>query len=418
MVLLHKIKAGSVEKIYNTFIARQAILDVNLKTIGYELLFRNSLDNVFNEACPEKATSQVIFQNHILGDLANICFGKRAFINFDYFTLLQNTPLLFNPESIVVELLETMEITDELVFHVSQLHKKGYLVALDDYDFDTKWECLFPYISIIKVDVEDVSYAQIEGLKKRLSLEKKPIKIVAERVEELAQFERLRTIGIDYFQGYFFHKPEIKSGTCVPPLKLNLIQLFLEASKPHLDFGQLTEVISRDVTLVSGVLKLVNSASESGSIKITSIKQAVVYLGTSKIKQYVAIISMSTLSSESPSELFKESLARAKMMEILAEEKPFDGVKDEAFLTGILSNLDAILNLNMKDVVVNIPFSKNIELALLHDQGTLAELLALAKCYEAANTTHIESFVNKRNIPESTLISSYNESLKWVASIV
>ncbi|MBA6364959.1 hypothetical protein H4J42_14530, partial [Colwellia sp. BRX8-8] len=133
-----------MEIVLNTFIARQAILDINLKTIGYELLFRDRLENVFNGDSPEKATSKVILQNHILGDLADVCLGKLAFINFDEFTLLQKSPLLFNPKNIVVEIIETVNISDELVFNVAQLHKKGYVIALDNYNFESKWEVFFP----------------------------------------------------------------------------------------------------------------------------------------------------------------------------------------------------------------------------------------------------------------------------------
>jgi EAL and modified HD-GYP domain-containing signal transduction protein len=407
-----------MEMISDTFIARQAILDINLKTIGYELLFRDSLENVFKESSPEKATSKVILQNHILGNLVDVCCGKLAFINFDEFTLLQNSPLLFNPKDIVVEIIETINISDELVFNVSQLHKKGYTIALDDYDFSNKWTCLFPYISIIKVDIEQVSYQQIEDLKKRLLLTKSKIKIVAERIETNEQFQRFKEIDIDYYQGYFFHKPEIKSGTCVSPLKVNLIQLFLEAYKPHLDFEQLTQIISRDVTLVSGILKLVNSAAECGNIEITSIKQAITYLGTNKIKQYVAIISMSTLSSDRPSELFIESLVRAKMMELIAEEAPFNHIKEKAFLTGILSNLDAILNLPMQEFVKDFTFSQDIKIALSKQQGALSELLEMAKYYEVSDNGDTSCLVNSHNIPESTLLNCYYESLKWGVNVV
>lgn len=407
-----------MEIISDTFIARQAILDINLKTIGYELLFRDSLDNVFKESIPEKATSKIILQNHILGNLADVCRGKVAFINFDEFTLLQNSPLLFNPKDIVVEIIETINISDELVFNVSQLHKKGYTIALDDYDFSNKWTCLFPYISIIKVDIEQVSYQQIEDLKKRLLLTKSKIKIIAERIETNEQYQKFKKIDIDYYQGYFFHKPEIKTGKCVSPLKVNLIQLFLEAYKPHLDFDQLTQIISRDVTLVSGILKLVNSAGECGNIEITSIKQAITYLGTNKIKQYVAIISMSTLSSESPPELFVESLIRAKMMELVAEKTPFNHVKEKAFLTGILSNLDAILNLPMQKFVMDFIFSQDIKAALSNQQGALFELLELAKHYEVSHNDDAVSFVNTNKIPESTLLNCYYESLKWGVNVV
>ncbi|MFB0981172.1 MAG: HDOD domain-containing protein [Alteromonadaceae bacterium] len=401
----------------DTFIARQAILDINLKTIGYELLFRDSLENVFRESLPEKATSKVILQNHILGNLNDVCRNKLAFINFDEFTLLQNSPLLFNPKDIVIEIIETINISDELVFNISQLYKKGYMIALDNYDFSSKWDVFFPYISLIKVDVEQVYYRQIEKLKKRLLSTKHKINIVAERIETNEQFQKFKNIDIDYYQGYFFHKPEMKSGTCISPLKVNLIQLFLEAYKPHLDFEQLTEIISRDVTLVSGILKLVNSVGECGNIEITSIKQAITYLGSNKIKQYVAIISMSTLSSDSPPELFVESLIRAKMMELIANEAPFNHVKEKAFLTGILSNLDAMLNLPMQEFLKHFIFSPDIKVALVNQQGSLSELLQIAKYYEISDDGDAACLVNTHHIPESTLLNCYYESLKWGVNV-
>jgi EAL and modified HD-GYP domain-containing signal transduction protein len=406
-----------MEIVLNTFIARQAILDINLKTIGYELLFRDSLENVFNGDSPEKATSKVILQNHILGDLADVCLGKLAFINFDEFTLLQKSPLLFNPKDIVVEIIETVNISDELVFNVAQLHKKGYVIALDDYDFESKWEVFFPYISIIKVDIEQVTFTQIEGLKKRLLSTNSHIKIIAERIETNQQYQQFKALAIDYYQGYFFHKPEIKSGTYISPLKVNLIQLFLEAYKPHLDFNQLTEIISRDVTLVSGILKLVNSAAECGNIEITSIKQAITYLGTDKIKQYVAIISMSALSSESSPELFIESLVRAKMMELITKEKSFSHLKEKAFLTGILSNLDAILNLPMADIVKSFLFSSDIKLALSEQQGELSELLTLAKHYEVSTSKRVTRCIDSNKISETRLLNCYYDALKWGMNI-
>jgi len=406
-----------MESHQNTFIARQAILDSALNTVGYELLFRDNQDSLaylYNKTSPEKATAKVILQNHILGDLSSICFDKKAFINFDEITLLQNAPMLFSANSIVVEIVETTNISDELVFKLSQLHKKGYLIALDDYDFSIKWECLFPYISMIKVDIEQIPFNQIKGLKIRLQNAKSNIKLTAERIETLEQYLTFKALGVDYFQGYFFHKPEMKSGICVPPLKLNLIQLFLEIYKPNLDFEQLAQIISRDVTLVSGILKLVNNASECGQIEIVSIKQAITYLGTNKIKQYVAIISMSTLSSESPSELFNESLIRAKMMELISEDEPFSTLTEMAFLTGILSNIDAILNVPMAEVLRNISLSKEIRLALLDQDGALYDLLTLAKYYEAPNSSDIESI---HNISASTLLTCYQNSLKWWGTI-
>jgi EAL and modified HD-GYP domain-containing signal transduction protein len=406
-----------MESIRSTFIARQAILDSNLNTFGYELLYRDSLDNIFKSASPEKATSSVILQNHILGDLSNVCADKVAFINFDKTTILQKSALVFSPDTIVVELLETIELNDEVIFNISQLHKKGYLVALDDYDFSPKWDVLFPYISLIKIDIEDISLDQVQMLKTKLRIMKSKIKVICERVETQEQFHALKVMEVDYYQGYFFHKPEMKLGHCISPIELNLIQLFLEVYKPNLDFDRISEIITHDITLMSGVLKLVNGAAECANKEITSIKQAVTYLGADKVKQYIAIISMSTLSSESPSELFNESIIRAKMMEFIANTPAFSSVKEMAFITGILSNLGVILNVPIFELIENLPFPKEIKQALLHHQGKLHELLQLAIYFETPEDKSVDGILKKVKISKEELLGYYHEALKWSMTV-
>jgi len=403
--------------VHSTFVARQAILDKDLNTVGYELLYRDSLDNVFKDVEPGSATANVILQNHILGDLSNVCLNKLAFINFDETTILQRSAFVFSPQNIVVELLETINLSDEVIFNISQLFKKGYKIALDDYDFSPKWEVLLPYIAIIKIDIENISFEQIQVLKTRLLSTNSKIKIVCERVETQEQFQALKAIAIDYYQGYFFHKPELQSGNCMPPVKFNLIQLFLEVYKPNLDFDRIAEIISHDITLMSGVLKLVNSATECANKEITSIKQAITYLGADKVKQYIAIISMSTLSSDSPSELFNESIIRAKVMELIADIPAFKSVKEMAFITGIVSNLDAILTIPLVDIIASLPFPKEIELALLHQQGSLYQLLQLAKFFERPEEQDIGETLKMLNISENTLIKYFHAALKWTMAI-
>lgn len=154
-----------MDNIDNKFIARQAILDGNKNTYGYELLYRNSFENFYSCSKEEQATSQVIFQNHIFGDLANLCSQKKAFINFDEKSILAKLPLMLDKNNVIIELLETINVTPDVIKAVAILHKKGYTLALDDYDFSSKWKPLFPYISIIKVDREDISFEKITALK-------------------------------------------------------------------------------------------------------------------------------------------------------------------------------------------------------------------------------------------------------------
>ena len=396
------------------FVARQAIFDDKLNTIGYELLYRDNMNNTFDELCNDKATSQVIIQNHLFGNLSTLCGGKKAFINFHDNTLLQKFPLMFDKDSIVVELLETVTVSREIIDVVIELHAKGYTIALDDYDFLPQWDVLLPYISIIKLDIEDISYLRIEELKVKLKALGLSISLLAERVEELEQYEALKNIGVNYFQGYYFHKPELKTGTSISPLHTSLLLLCAEVYKPDSEFDEITRVVRQDVTLTSGVLKLVNSAGCNAAVEITSIKQAVSFLGLEKIKQYVSIISMSQLSSDSPNELFIESLIRAKAMENISISSAFKTISHLAFITGMLSHLDAILQVPMCELIIDLPLDNEIKQALLKHESLLAELLSLVKVFETKKPhENTLAVIEKHNLPVEFLCEAYQESLTW-----
>lgn len=393
------------------FVARQAILDEQSTTIGYELLFRDSLTNAFSESSNDKATSQVIIQNHLLGNLSQICAGKKAFINFHDNTILQKFPLMFDKEMIVVELLETLNISNEIIDVVAELHQKGYTIALDDYDFLPKWDVFFPFISIIKLDLEETSYSDITQLKVKLESLELDIKLLVERVETFEQYQKLKSLGVNYFQGYYFHKPELKSGKSISPLKTNLLRLCAEVYKTDTEFNEISKIVSQDVSLASGILKLVNSA---GTVEITSVKQATSFLGLEKIKQYVAIISMSQLSSDSPSELFAESLVRAKTMESLSLSPPFESISHLGFITGLLSNLDAILQVETKRLTNDLPIAPEIKQALLGNEILLTELLVLGKYFETKQPLDsVLTIMEKYDISFGSIFDAYQDSLKW-----
>ncbi|GAW96718.1 MULTISPECIES: EAL and HDOD domain-containing protein [Colwellia] len=403
-----------MEEIKNKFVARQAIFDHNQNTYAYELLYRNSLDDFYNCSEPEKASTKIILQNQLYGDLSNLCSQKKAFINFDEKTLLANVPLVLDRNAVVLELLKTINVTPDVIKVVSDLYKKGYILALDDYDFSPKWEQLFPYISIIKVDREDIPFEKIAALKNSKFVADKKIKIVVERIETHQQFNMLIQIGIDYFQGYFFHKPEISVGHFIKPVKLNLLLLFAEVCQLEMNFDTLAEIISQDVSLVNGVLKLVNLEIEKNRVEISSIKQAVTFLGTDKIKQFIAIIAMSKLSSDCNNELLRESLVRGKMMEYISFSPAFLKIRGLAFITGVMSHIGAILNCSLEKIIMDLPLAEEIKTALVNKKGLLHDALEIAKHYEFSDNQYEPcTIMAKHDISEEMLLMNYHDALKW-----
>lgn len=398
----------------NKFVARQAILDTNRDTFGYELLFRSGFENYFKGEAEDQATSLLILQNHIMGNIEELSLGAMSFINFDERSLLARLPELLNKDKAVIEILETVEVTDKIVSAISTLFDKGYKLALDDYDFKEKWIPLFPFISYIKIDLECITLNQIETLMRSELIETSSIKVLVERVETETQFNTLKEMGVELFQGYFFHKPELVAGYCVEPTKLTLLELFSESCQPVLDYDKLSSIVTHDVGLTNGILKLVNLDFDKSKVEITSIKQAIAYLGEYKVRQFIGIVAMSKLASSTTNELLLESLIRAKTMESISVAGNFKTVNPMAFITGMLSNLGAILKQSDREVIEKLPLHGNVKDALILRKGVLFDLLTIVMSFESKTVSErTNRLIEQYQLNESLLVQEYHKSLKW-----
>ncbi|MFT5299049.1 MAG: EAL and modified HD-GYP domain-containing signal transduction protein, partial [Colwellia sp.] len=182
-----------------SYIARQAILDKNNQTLGYELLFRDSPENKFPEIDQDIASSKLIIKNHFQSDIQSVSLGKLAFINFTEKCLINNYPLMFNKDSIVIELVGHKSANHRLLTIVKYYYDQGYKVALTEYDLDEKWDVLFPYLAMIKIDIEKTNTKRIRPVLDRIKAF--DIKLIAEKVETNYQLQSLAEIGFSYYQG-------------------------------------------------------------------------------------------------------------------------------------------------------------------------------------------------------------------------
>lgn len=396
---------------FSTYIARQAIMDRKSKTIGYELLFRDSTDNSFPEIDKDIASSKLIIQNHLLGDIEAISLGKKAFINFTEQCLNNKFPLLFDPQSIVIELVGFDTNTERLVKMVKYYHQRGYQLALTEYDTDPQWDVLFPYLKYIKVDIEKINPKRLFVVTERM----KPydIKLVAEKVETNLQLLSLVEVGFNYYQGYFYHEPEIVEGQTLAPMKTQMLRLMNETFKTPLEFDAIAEVISHDVQLSVGLLKMVNNVATGTRVEITSLKQAAAYLGEEKLRQFVSILALSKLTSDKTEEAAKQALITAKLMDAIAAKGNFKEVHEFAFITGLLSSIEVLLGQPMEEIMKHMPLAKPIELALLGKDGLLGELLGIATNYILGNCDRINDVMANYQIEPDFIQREFVEASKW-----
>lgn len=345
-------------------LARQPIYDTEKKVVGYELLFRENSDiptvGFFDG---NRATSRVLLSLFTESDINTITHGLPAFINFTA-ELIHNPPL-FDPKTMIIEVLEDICITDKIVSSLKKLKAKGFTLALDDYVMDDKYNPIIDLVDIIKLELPEMDDAKLASTIQKLKQHN--VKILAEKIETPEIFNRCRDLGCDMFQGYFLAKPEIIKGRKLAANKMAVLNLISEIQAPEIDMAGLTQVISRDPGLSFKLLKLINSAAFKRNNTIDSIHKAVTLLGIDKIKSWASLLALSKLDDK-PESLHYIALVRALMCEKLAEFIQLDG-RNHFYTVGLLSCLDAFFDQTLEDIVEHISLGQSIVDALINYQG-------------------------------------------------
>lgn len=399
------------------YVARQPILDLNRDVFAYELLFRDGKSNSFPDVCPDEATSKILAQNHLLLGLNELTGGHLAFINFHEDALLHHFPTSLSPKEIYVEVLEDIPISDELVIACKKLKKMGYKLALDDHDFDPKWDVFLPFVDMIKVDVKATNILKINKYLRRLKEKNLPdITLLAEKVETAQEFEQLKMLGFKYFQGYFFARPEVVKQRSLTPSKIVLVELISEATKVNLNMNKITELIERDVSLSYKLLRFINSSAFSPSQAIGSLKHALNYMGELELKKFISLIALANLGEGKPGELVNLSIIRARFCGQIAESRHDQENPPMAFLTGLFSLVDALLDQPFAVVLQNLPISEPIKDAITKSEGFLSDYLQAAICYEQGRWEELEALSNKLNVSMQELGNFYQDALQWANS--
>ncbi|GAA0854526.1 EAL and HDOD domain-containing protein [Aliiglaciecola litoralis] len=397
------------------YVARQAIFDKESNVKAYELLFRDGKRNCFPDIEPDEATSKLIAGSHLALGVEEITDGKTAYINFHNDTLLYRFPTSLNPQAVVIEIVETVEISDKLIAACKHLKNLGYQIALDDHDFDPKWDVLLPFISIIKIDIMECEFDVIAQHLPKFRDAK--LKLVAERVETREEFDRCVELGFDFFQGYFFAKPEVMKQKNIPSSKMTLLELMKESASSQFDFELISHIIERDVALSYMLLRFINNPIMNKRNKITSLTHALTYMGEVEIKKFIALVALANLGDDKAPELVHLSLVRARFCELTALAKKEISNPPKGFLVGLFSLLDALLDQNMNQLMKKLPLSDELKNALCGMKSQLRDYLSLARAFEYADWEGVKRHAKGLELDQRLLHSFYNESIKWGASM-
>ncbi|MCD8477547.1 MAG: EAL domain-containing protein [Sulfurospirillum sp.] len=384
----------------HTYIGRQPIFNRNGECLAYELLYRSCEGNnyaTFNDNA--KATARVIVSLiHTIG-FPSVIGTKKGYINLDESMLFSDALLLLPKENFGFEILEYTHITEPLIARIAELHAQGYTFSLDDFDcteamFET-YAPIFPYIDIIKVDIQASGLCNLKDSLVKLSSYN--INLLAEKIETQEEFTACLDLDFLFFQGYFFEKPIILSGKKIEPNTINAINL-INCIQENNDPNFISQKFATCPDLVYNLLRHVNSGAYPFKQKITSIKQMVTLLGPQKILSWLGLFLYGAPHMRPfGGEIFNNAKFRAKVMEELALICHKPEFANKAFLTGSLSLIDAYLNIPMLEFLNYAHLDDEIKTALLFQEGFLGELLSIAtEMNHVMNTEKTLKYLEKK----------------------
>jgi len=394
-----------------SYIARQPILNAKQETVAFELLFRDGERNCFPDVHPDKATSKIIVDNQLTLGIEEITGELPAFINFHVDALMHNIPTFLDPKKVVIEILEDVSISDDLLEACKKLKRKGYTLALDDHDFDVKWDVFLPYIDIVKVDILDADIVELDCFLDKLKSHN--VQLLAEKVETLTDFEQLKMVGFTLFQGYFFARPEMVKKKNILTAKQHILDLMSHASSSEFDFEAISQIFSRDLGLTYKLLRFINNPGYGPSKEISSLKHALIYIGEVELKKFIALLALADLKGNKSDEIIRASLIKAKFCEKIAEINLVSENPPKAFLTGMLSHIDGVLDQNISEVMDILPIHSEIKEALIHKENYLAKYLTLAGILEQGKWQEAKAIAKTMGVEEIGYLEAYQESISW-----
>lgn len=397
------------------FVGRQPILDRFQRTYGYELLFRDGTENAFGAVDADQATLTVIDTSLGHMGMQQVTGGKKAFINFTRRLLLEDFGNLLPKESTVIEILEDIEPDAEIVAACLRLKEAGYALALDDFQYRPEYDSLIELVSLIKIDLS------VSGDEERREMAKRflpmNIRLLAEKVETLEEFEQTKGMGYSYFQGYFFSKPVVLSSEQVPQSKIARIQLLQVINAPDFDLDRAEMIIKHDPSLTMKLLRYINSVIFGLPVKVQSIRQAMTLLGEKNIRKWSTVLILSGLIEDKPVELLRQAIVRGRFCELLARSFKLPKQDQELFMTGMFSLLDTMVGRPMTDLLADIPLTAEIKAALLGGESPYKDVLEMVMAFETGDWAYITKMAKTHGVEDDLLVEFQQEAFGWADEI-
>jgi EAL and modified HD-GYP domain-containing signal transduction protein len=399
----------------NAYIARQPIVDAHHHLVAYELLFRHSAYAQSAHVDTDVDAGISVISNTLFNMGTEwLLKGKLAFINMEVSMLMSSFSTLLPPQNVVIEVLETVRVTPEVLERMTELKQAGYRFALDDYHYLPETEPLLPLADYVKLDV--LEHAPDELTRLVHAIRKYPVTLVAEKVETPEQFRHCHALGFDLFQGYYFARPENIVTRIINPTHATVLQL-MEKVRQEAEIHELETLFKKDVALTFKLLRYINSAGFGLSCEVQSIRHAVSILGMQPLYRWLSLLLVTAGTGPTAPTLARTAITRGRICELLGERHFVRSERDNLFIVGVFSLLPALLEISMEQLLDRVVIPESFADALLTQQGIYGPFLALAVAMESGDFARLESLTESLMLTADQVSEAHLQALAWVEQL-
>jgi c-di-GMP phosphodiesterase len=395
------------------FLARQPILNRSQRLVAYELLYRNAEVHEARVTDGTHATASVIAHASELG-MEQVVGDQLAFVNVDTTGLMSDFIHFLPNDKVILEVLESVEPTPDVLKRVQELKQAGYKFALDDVAGESAAvDALRPLMDVIKVDIKQIERGSLPALARNLRNPNQ--KLLAEKVETVEEFRECMDLGFEYFQGYYFARPVILSGKKITPSQLSIMHL-LDLLNQDADQREVERSVKHDPLISLNLLRLVNTPAVGARFRINSVGHALIVLGRRQLQRWLQIL-LYVKGSEFDSPLLQMATTRGKTMElVMGHVRPSEKVAaDIGFTVGIMSLMDALFSVRMGEILDSVNVLDEVRDALLHREGDYGDVLRLIELIERAQEgRELTGILHKLELAPSALYALQREAFEWV----
>lgn len=402
------------------FLGRQPILDRNQEIIGYELLFRAAERNVAEFESYSQASASVITSALASFGIDEVLGGKFGFINVHLGLLLSEMLEVLPIDQTVLELLEFIELDDQVLERCRELKEIGFKLALDDHEYSDDNRDIYDVVDIVKIDILQVGMEALPAIVH--GLRRTPVKILAEKVETVEQFDICYRMGFDLFQGYFFERPVVLNKRRIDVSGMAMLRL-LQQLTMDASLNEIEQTFKENPSLSYNLLRLVNSVAMGMREKIKTLRHAILMLGTEHLRRWTQLSLFAGNDSRGLNNpLLEMAAVRGRLMEILVKQRNGTVANDEqseaAFMTGILSLLEVLFETPMSEIIASLNLTDDVSNALLFRSGQLGSMLTLAEKLEVTDFDAVTPLLAECRVSLDQLLTAQLEAFNWRASIV